>query len=203
MVVSAGDSIQNRWQEVTASSGANELFWNDHTTLVDGAHNVFTKFGATLPLELAKQFTILGIPGLVPAAAESKVASGDDDPIEAKSPARRERSSTNDGDETLVVGKVWGCVELTFADNIDNRASIAFSIKPPIRPSKAWTTSSTIFVVDCPSLTLADADEETVVIVAIGILVAVEISKLSSDDATDAGNVSNRSRKATVPAIPC
>ena len=88
-------------------------------TLVDRAHNVFIKFGAILHLELAKQFTILGIPVLVPAAAESKAASEDDDPIEAKSMARCVRSSTNDGDETLVVVNVWGCVELTFANNID------------------------------------------------------------------------------------
>ena len=94
------------------------------------------------------------------------------DPIETKSSARCVRSSTNDGDATLLVVKVWGYVELTFADNIDNRASIACSIKPlPIRLSMAWSTSSTIFVVDCPSLTLADADVETIVIDAIGILV--------------------------------
>ena len=80
-----------------ANSGTNELFRHNHTTLVEGAHNAFIVFRASLALELAKQFTILGIPVLVPAAAESNVAS-EDDPIEAKSPAR---SSTKDGDETL------------------------------------------------------------------------------------------------------
>ena len=123
------------------------------------------------------------------------------DPIEAKSSARCVRSSTNDDDATLVVVKVWGYVELTFADNIDNRASIACSIQPlPIRLSKAWSTSSTIFIVDCPSLTLADADVETIVIDAIGILVAVEVFEFSSAMLL---TLQTSLTKATIPAIPC
>ena len=56
---------------------------------------------------------------------------------------------------------IEGCEELTFADSKGNRALIACSIKSPMRPSKAWTTSSTIFVADCPPLELADVEEKT------------------------------------------
>jgi hypothetical protein len=52
---------------------------------------------------------------------------------------------------------------LAFPDNNDNRASIAFAIKPSIRPSKAWTTSSTITEADCPPLELTDEDVDAIV----------------------------------------
>ena len=148
-----------------ANSGANELFWHNHTTLVEGAHNAFIVFRASLALELAKQFTILGIPVLVPAAAESNVASEDDPGHQQKMAMKR------------WVVDVWGWEELTFADNKDNWASITCSVKP-LATLKALDRVLDDIRAHSPSLKLADVNVETTD--AIGIVVAVEVPELGS-----------------------